>query len=246
MDKNLKERVDQLPRRPGTVSPTTATETDPNSVGSESRIMRLRADTATKLQTGRQNPFAISVPSYEKLGTTDGTADNTETFNLSSSLAKSPNTEDVVVWLGESYYGNPDAIDYANDTIDVTDSGTNSNVHAYYLVDEPATLTVEKATPGGGTEEPLYSSNLKLTHQTNQHEDPEYLSLTESVEQGFVAGDMTLDFYIDAPYPIQWSDDDGDGTEPTNALLNLPIQIGQDTVAGLQAAIRQDMAQRTR
>lgn len=246
MAQNLRERLRQVSRTPGTLSPSTATETQANTTGQESRIVRHRADTVHRLKHGRDNPFRVALPTYENPGSTDGTADNTETFNLSRSVIQNPVTEDVVVWLDGTYYGQPDAIDYANDTIDVTDSGTGSTVHVYYITNSPATLTVRKVTAGGDTKEPLYSSNLKLVHQTNQHEDPEYLRLTDSEWQEFVASDMTVDVFVDAPYPIQFTDDSGDGTEPTNALLHLPVEVGQDTVDGLASTIKQDMAERSR
>lgn len=246
MSNDLKQRLQDVARTPGTFSPATATETQANTTGEESRIVRHRVDTVVRLRQGRRHPFRVSLPTYEALGPTDGTADNTETFNLSRSVIQSPNTEDVVVWLDGDYYGQPDAVDYANDTIDVADAGTGSTVHVYYMVDSPATLTVRKVTPGGDTKEPLYEKNLMTVHQKNQNEDPEYFSLTASEWQEFVASDMTLDVFVQAPYPIQFTDDNGDGTEPTNALLHMPVEEGQDTVAGLQAQIKQDMGSRSR
>ena len=246
MSNDLKERVQAVSRTPGTLSPATATKTESNTTGAESRIVQHRADTVHRLKQGRRHPFRVALPTYEALGPTDTTAGNTETFNLGREVISTPNTEDVVVWLDGSYYGQPDAVDYANNTIDVTDAGTGSTVHVYYITDDPATLTVRKETPGGDTKEPIYSANLKLVHQTRQSEDPEYLTLTDSEWQEFVASDMTLEIYVDAPYPVQFTDDNGDGTEPTNALLHLPVEVGQDTVAGLQGRIKQDMGARSR
>jgi hypothetical protein len=240
------DRLQQVGRVPGTISPSTFTETSANAVGERSRIARFRADAVTRILEGRSNPFRIAVPTYESPGSTDATADNTETFTLAEGIEQTPVTEDVVVWLDGTYYGNPDAIDYSNNTIDVTDSGTSSTVHAYYMTGGAATLEVRKAVPSAktGASEELFSGNLGLIHKTNQGEQPEYFSLNKSKLQPFVASDMTVDIYVDADYAVRWTDPDDDGTEPTNALLHIPVQNGRDTVTGLQSAIKADMAER--
>ncbi len=243
---DLIERLQQIGRVPGTIGPSNFTEVEANTTGERSRIARFRADAVTKIRQGETNPFRLAIPAYENAGTTDDTADNTETFNLSEAIQQVPATEDVVVWLDGEYYGPPDAIDYDADSIDVTDSGTASTVHVYHMTPDAASLEVRKAVPSAKTNasEGLFSGNLGLIHQSNQSEQPEYFSLMESRLQPFVASDMTVDVYLNADYQVRWTDPDDDGTEPTNALLHIPVQKGRDTVSGLKSAIKADMGSR--
>lgn len=239
-------RVRAVNRVPGTISPSTFTETETNETGERSRIARMRADAVTRIRQGEANPFRIALPAYESPGSTDDTEDNSESFDLDTSILETPATDDVIVWLDDEYYGRPDDIDYDADQIEVTDAGTESTVHAYVMTNGAATLEVRKAMPSSKSDasEELFSGNLSLIHQKNQSEEPEYFSLTESQLQEFVASDMTLDVYVTADHKIRWTDPDDDGTEPTNALLHIPVQKGRDTVSGLRAAIKADMASR--
>lgn len=236
--------LEATPRRDQELGPSDFA-TSASTPGDRSRFGRLRADTPVALKAGRANPLYLALPAYESVGPTDGTADNTETFALSHSVMQSPATEDIVVWLDGEYYGSPDAVDYDADTFDVTDAGTASTVHAYYISDAPATFEIEKVTPDGNVRAPIYDANLSLTHSTNQHKDPEYLSIGQnfggSLLERFVATDMTLDLYVDAPYVVRFTDPDGDGTSPTNALLTFKAQQGEREVPGLDAAVRDSM-----
>lgn len=235
------QRLRQTDRRPSHIVPDDM-ETTVTSQGQRSRLGRYRADTAVMLRGGK--PFRIAVPAYYG-DTTDGSAGDTETFNLPHSVVDTPATQSVVVWLDGDYYGAPDAVDFDADTIDVTDPSTNSNLHVYYISDAPATLEIRKAVPDSTTSssQRVYQANTGLVHGTQQTEQPERLSVGGSPLHGFVASDMTVDAYIKAPYTVRWTDPDGDGTEPTNAMLNLPIMEGRAEVSGLKAAIKAEMGE---
>lgn len=222
------ERLEATGRSPGELSPA-AFEQKTNVTGEESRILRRRADAVFALRDGEDHPLKLAVTAYESF-TSDGTAGNTETFSLSHSITQCPDTLDAIVWLDGTYYGAPDATDYANDTIDVTDAGTGSTVHAYYVSDASATLRFYRAWPGGNDRDPLATFQLGLVHQGNQSEDPETLDLGEL--ERFIAEDMTLDITIDAPYTVQFSEDT-DGTEALNGLLQIDTLEGNRTVDGL-------------
>lgn len=233
------QRLEEMERTAGTIVPSEM-ETSVNSQGQRSRIARYRADAALKLRGDKT--FWLAIPAYQSF-TTDGTADNTETFNLSHSVTDTPATQSVVVWLDGDYYGSPDAVDYDADTIDVTDAGTGSTVHVYYISDAPCTLEVRKAVPDSSTRssQRLYRSNVGLVHGTRQAEQGESLNVGGAPLKGFVAADMTIDVYAKAPYTIRFEDPDGDNTEPTNAMVNLPTIEGRGEVPGLKSAIKDGM-----
>ncbi len=90
----------------------------------------------------------LAIPAYQQ-ETTNATADDSEQFNLGHSVTDTPVTQPVVVWLDGEYYGTPDSVDYDNDTVTVTDSGTDSTVHIYYISDAAASLETarRRATP---------------------------------------------------------------------------------------------------
>jgi len=236
----LIERLQNAKRQTGHIVPDDMA-TSVNSQGQRSEIAEFRATTAHMLRSGRSNPLKLAIPTYEKK-TSDGTAGNTETFSLTHSITETAVTQDVVVWINGTYYGAPDAIDYANDTIDVTDDATGNRIHVYYISDAAASFELRKAAANADTgSQRLYSANLGLVHPSPQIEQPEYMELNQTRLHPFVGADMTVNAYVDAPYTVRWTDNDGDGTEATNALLHIPAQIGQSEVRGLTSAVGADM-----
>ncbi|WP_231184719.1 hypothetical protein [Haladaptatus sp. DYF46] len=222
-------------REEGKVQATTA--------GERSLLAKFEAPAATGLVPGQRVDLAL--PAYESFAT-DGTAGNVETFNLAHDLLDSPNTDNIVVWEGSTYVGGEaalDAVDYANDTFDYTDDGTNNTLHVYYISGESADVELVKTTPnaGGKSTQPLYNANLALVHSTNQSEQPERLGFSRSPLQGVVPTDWAVELYVDASYQVRFSDPDGDGTEPTNALLSFPARQSQQAISGLAATVKSDM-----
>ncbi len=217
-----------------------------NSQGQRSRVARLRADTAHKL-LGKQNDRAVelALPAYESLGPTNGTADDEETFSVSHGVRDCPNTQNVVVWLDGDYYGTPDNDDVVDTgDITVTDPGTDSTVHVFYIPDKAGTLEVEKAIDGStSSSKNLKTVSVKNIHRKNLSEQPEFFEFTDSGDplEPFVAADMTLDVYVDVPYVTRYEDPDGDGAVATNALLNFTAMQGRDVVPGLKSAVKDAM-----
>ena len=236
------QRLRQLPATPGTISPATFEEEGDrtaSTAGERSEIASLKAPAVLAVRGGQR--FQVALPAYEKFSS-DGTAGNTETFALSNSVMDTPNTADVVVWIGGTYYGAPDAVDYAANTIDVIDDGTNSNVHVYFISDEPADLEVQKVTTNENGNQGLYGENLRLVHETNQSEQPETPDVARTPLNPVVPTDFTVEVYLEAPYTFRWTDADGDGTRPTNLLFSFPVNRGKGHVAGLADAVAQDMS----
>lgn len=240
---DVMDQLAKIGRRPTELSPRQF-QTSTNSQGQMSEVADFTVDTALAVRTGRSNPLRIAIPAYESK-TTDGTAGNTETFALSYDLIDTPNTGSLVLWENGTLVS-PDSVDFANDSFDYTDDGTGNTLHVYYIPGNAATLEVRKIMPNSkiSAGEALYEGNLGLVHNAKQAEQPEYFTLNESELQRFLAADMDLEVRIDAPYQIRWEDPDGDGTEPTNALLQIPAQKADSEVEGLGSAIRADMGDR--
>lgn len=241
------EDVRELSSTPGHITPRDLrreASTSVNTVGERSNIASWTLDVVNRIQGGPSHRFPVAIPAYENPTTTDATADNTETVSLSHSVIQSPVTEDVIVYLDGTYYGEPDAVDYANDTIDISDPGTGSAVHVWYISDEAATLEIGKETPSAKTsaKQELYSTPLNLVHQTNQAEQPEYFTFAESRPfEPFIADDMTLNVYVNAPYEVRFEAEGGAAT-PDNMLLNIPVEKGKGTVEGFANFIANRMA----
>lgn len=241
----IKQALQETGRDRRNLSPQ-AFDWQANSMGQRSRVARLRADVAYKL-LGKQSdrPVELALPAYEGLGPTNGTADDQETFSLTHGVLDCPNTQNVVVWLDGDYYGTPDNDD-AVDTgdIQITDSGTSSTVHVFYIPEAAGTLEVEKAADGStSTSKNLKTVSVKNVHRKNLSEQPEYFEFRDGSDplEPFVAADMTLDVYVDVPYVTRFEDPDGDGAVATNALLNFTAMQGRDIVSGLKSAVTDAM-----
>ena len=234
------ERLDDANVRNTALAPRQF-DTSTNSQGSLSNIATLVADTALALRTGRRNPLRIAIPAYQSFTTAGDGSD--QTFNVTHDLAECPDTQDVVVWFDGEYQGSPKSVDHAADSFTVDGPGSVQTVHAYYISGDAATFELRKKTPSAKTTNTakLYEVNLGLLHDANQSEQPEFLELNESALQRFLASDMELNARLKAPYQVRWTDPDGDGTEPTNALLQVPAQKSNGEIEGLTSAISADM-----
>jgi len=237
---SLRETLAGMAREPRPLSPLDDFELSVNQTGTESDILTLQAETVLALQAGE---IQVSIPAYEQF-TTDGTADNTETFNLSHDLVDSPNTQSVVLYENGNRVA-PDSIDYGADTVTYTDDGTNNTLHVYYIVGDAATLRVERRIPGGKTSqsETLKTLNVGITNQKDQQENAEELRFGSSWLERYLATDMELVVTLDAPYTCRFREDT-DGTEATNALFHMTAEQGNKRAPGLLSAIREDLGAR--
>jgi len=239
---NIRQALQETGRDRRNLSPQ-AFEWSANSMGSRSRVARLRADVAHKL-LGRESErsLELALPAYEGLGPTDGNAGDQETFTVSHGILDCPNTQNVVVWLDGDYYGTPDAVNGSD--IDVTDPGTDSTVHVFYIPEKAGTVEIEKAIDGStSTTKNLKTASVKNIHRKNFSEQPEFFEFRDAEDplEPFVAADMTLDVYVDVPYVVRFEDPDGDGAGATNSLLSFSAMQGRDTVAGLKSAVKDSM-----
>lgn len=246
--KELLKRLAAVGRRSRELAPSDF-ETQAGTAGERSRIARLQPETVLSLQDGRNHPLKLAIPTREEFSA-NSTAGDTETFTLGYSIADCPDTQSVVVWEvqseGNAYLGEPDAIDYDANTIDVTSAGMNAMLAVFYISDAPATIEIEKATTNGTAAETLFTGSIGLIHATNQNEQPEVMNVSQSDLQRFVAADMTLDVYVDAPYQVEFvfAPSEQSVFTATNGLLSIDVLQGEDSVPGLSQAVKQDMSRR--
>lgn len=231
--RQLQQALEAATRRPDELSPADF-ETSPNSMGKESIVAEIKADTAIALRDG---PVKLAVPAYESFQTAgDGSS---QTFTLSAEVVETPDTQDAVVWFGGDYQGVP-SIDYGANEITVTGPGTVETVHVFHVSPKPATVEFRKSVPDNTAHKPLWDGNLGLIQQTNQDEQPEHVSYGRGLNR-FVATDMSFEIMVDAPYTVRFEDGDGDGATATNALLQLRVFRSNSPIDGLREAVKNEM-----
>jgi hypothetical protein len=240
MSRNVLNQLQGMQRRTDELSPSDF-ETRAGQQGKETVVAEIQADAVLKVRDGRTNPLRLAIPAYES-DTLAGDGSE-QTFSVNNSIAQTPVTQDVVVWFGGSYYGTPDSVDHANDSITVTGDGSGNTVHIFYISDDAATVTFEKANTGGDTSDDLKTLQAGLVAQTDQSEQPEYFDFSgDHPLKGFIATDQKLKIKVEAPYVTRFEDPDGDGATATNALLATPVQKGSGSIDGLAGEIRDQMA----
>ncbi|UWG46579.1 VP4/VP17-like Major capsid protein [Halanaeroarchaeum sp. HSR-CO] len=233
----VKRALASVPRSPDKLSGKTMA-LQANETGTDSVVASLKAERPIAL---REVSYDVDLPAYESF-TSDGTGGNTETFNLNYDAVDSDTiANDVLVYVTGTGYVEPDAVDYAADTVDVTDPGTDNAVHVWYFSADQATMRVRKVAPSN-TWEDVDEDDMGLRNLRDQLADPLEFDFDHPF-QGVVPTDWDLEVRIDAPYPISWSEEGGDAT-PTNARISLPIYRARDEIPGLGRFIAQKAATR--
>ncbi|WP_436924961.1 hypothetical protein [Halosimplex amylolyticum] len=192
-----------------------------------------------------QDTFDLSLMARETF-TTDGTADNTETFNLSNNLLESSTVgQSFALFEGNSRV-KADSVDYDGNSFDYTDDGTDNTLTAFYAAGEQALVSIQKVAPNGSVEE-LFVGDIGQIHRRDQNDNPLTMDLDASPFQPIIPTDFSLEVAVNAPYTAAvTADPDGDGTEVTapNALLDVPHRGAPNKVPELAAVVRQDMARK--
>lgn len=201
-----------------------------------------------------ERPFAVR-PGIARIAlvtrerfTSDGTGGDTETFTLSHDVVDAGSTADPVVAFED---GNPlpvDSVDYAANTVDLSDPGANSDLDVYYTVGtgDQTRLTIEKVAPKN-TQEEVWTGDVGLLNARDQDKRPVTLDFDGSVLEPVVPRNWELRVYADGPYPVEWNDDGAGtvtGSTATNALLEIPINQGLQQIPQLGAAVRHDAAEK--
>lgn len=187
----------------------------------------------------REEPMRLMFVTTETF-TTDGTAGNTETFNLSYNLISTVNTADLVLYEGNQRV-QPDAVDADADTFDYTDDGTGNDLHAHYVFREPVEITIEKSAPSaqGNVSQPIYDDPTPILHERDQNQEPPEPEFETPLE-GIVPRNWTIEIYAEGPLPVEY--EDPDGNTASNAIIRVPINRAKKDVKGLGQVVKQDIA----
>ena len=177
----------------------------------------------------QEGTYTLDVMAYESY-TTNGTADDSETFNLSHGVVNSENVaQSVVVYVvGTGYLSQSEVtVDYDADTVTFADSGTNNDAHVFYVASAQADVEIRKVSPSGDTKEALDNADLSLLNRQDQNKRPLRFDFDHDL-QGVVPANWTLEVVVDAPYSVVWGvDTNSDGepdAQPTNQFIDAPIR----------------------
>jgi hypothetical protein len=209
------------------------------AAGQRTRIARFEAESPLALREGA--PMRLMFVEVEEF-TTDGTADNTETFSLSQNLIETVNTADLVLF-DDGAAVQPDAVDYANDSFDYTDGATGSTLHAYYVARDPVQVEIERVAPRaqGAVQDTVFDEATSLLHDRDQNKEPATFDFDHPLDS-IVPRKWYIDVYADGPVGFDWNDDSTatpQGTEATNAIISVPVRRGKRDVDGLAQAVRE-------
>lgn len=192
----------------------------------------------------REAPLRLMLIVVEEF-TTDGTAGNTETFNLANDIIESPNTQDFVLYENGAIV-QPDSVDYANDSFDYTDDGTANALDAFYVARDPVQIEIEKAAPKaqGSVTQTVYDDVSSILHERDQNREPPRMDFEgQGPLAPVVPRKWTLDVYADGSPAFAWDDSDtatDNSATAINAVLSIPIRRAQRDVEGLGQAVKED------
>lgn len=208
---------------------------EPSTSGQLSKIAEYQAEVAMTVRP--DSPIDLHIPAFREY-TDDGT-NNTETVSLNHDLADTPAVgEDVVVYRGGTKIS-PAAVRYGADEIDIDTNGNDEDYYIWYLSGEQARVVLRIVAPRNFQND-IVDRDLGLANKRNQGRDPITVDLNGPLE-GAVPTDYKLEWYVDAPYPVNYSPA-GTAATADNTLLLVPINRGSGTVDGLEALKRAAMA----
>jgi len=224
-------RLDQVGAANKRLEASDFTQT-PNAPGELTKVLSYKADRPLFVRSGVE--VDLHFVAHEEF-TTNATADDTETFNLSHSVIEADAVgTDLLLYSGTSEV-QPDSVDYSANSFDYTDPGSNSRLHAYYISDVQAQVEVRKSAPKRYFDI-LDERDAGLANLRDQNRDPLTFDYDDPVT-GLVPKDWQIEIYIDAPYTIQWDDADDTGATAANALVSIPIRRSKENVTGLEDVV---------
>lgn len=232
---NLRKKVAEVDGKK-TVLRTQDFDFSENTTDEKSEVARIQAPRDLQIRNGR---FPVVIPAYETFST-DGSADNSETFSLSHDLEDSENGVSIVVYDDGSLVSQSDlTVDYSADSFDYSSPNTNSTLDVYYVAKDPARIEIYKEAPksGGNVEEKIYEGDLNLIHQTDQNRDPEKFYLNNKPFEAVVPENFNIVVYVDAPYTIAYSESTR-GTKAINRKHKIPIEQFNRSIDGLGKAVK--------
>jgi hypothetical protein len=216
----------------------------PNTTGQESVVADIEADRPVALRDDKDADLTLVVPAWETFST-DATADNTETFNLSNNLTDSPSTASLVLWEDGTVV-QPDSVDHANDAFDYTSSGTDTTLDVFYVPRDPADVHLKKVVSDGAVSigQNVYEENTAILHSRDQAEQPTEVDVSGSDLERYIPRKSNLQLSVDAPYTVRFeAPARANGTpRATNAIVSVPKFQTEQNVPGLLQAVKADAA----
>jgi len=175
--------------------------------------------------------------------TTNSTAGDTETFDLSHNLIQTANTTPIVLYDSDERV-QPEAVNYAADSFDYSDSDTGDELDVFYVARNPVQIEVEKSAPRaqGNVGEIVFDDVTSMLHERNQNKEPPEMDFDRRLEK-VVPKNWTIDIYAKGPVALAWEDDPGN-VQAVNAVISLPITRLHESIEGLAQAVKQDIIDR--
>lgn len=203
------------------------------AAGERSLVASVKAEVPFRIRGGV--PGRLAFATAEEF-TTDGTADDTETFNLSSTIVESPNTTSFVLF-DDGQRVNADAVDYGANSFDYTDPEGGSTLTAFYVARDPGPVVIEKEAPKtqSSVTEEVYEDITAAIHERDQNKEPVVFEFDKPMA-GVVPKNWRLNIYVDAPAAVAWNDAglaNPQGAVAPNPIINLPIRQYERSVDGL-------------
>lgn len=171
----------------------------------------------------REEAYNLDIPAYERFAS-DSTTGDTDTFGLSYYPMDAPDVPNsVVLYAGESRVSDSNfSVDFEANTVDYTGDETADDLHVFYLSAMQANVEMRKVSPGG-TFEDFDRADLSLVNAMNTTEDPLEFDFDHAL-QPVIPGYWEVQVRVDAPYPVRWEVDAGNGTATADQmLLDVPI-----------------------
>jgi len=185
----------------------------------------------------REGDIRLMLTVHEQF-TTDGSADNTETFNVANDLMSTVNTEDLIIFEGGDRV-RPDSVDADADSFDYTDDGTGNDLDVFYVARDPVQIEIVKSAPRAQNKvsEVMFDGVTAMIHSRNQVQDAPELEFSRELEP-VVPTDWTVDIYAEGPVAQAF---EANGVEAVNAIIDLPIKRTNRSIDGLAQAVKQDI-----
>ncbi|MFA9418460.1 hypothetical protein [Natrinema sp. HArc-T2] len=218
-------------------------DTREGTPGGASIVAETKLGRALQFRDDPDSELRLVLPAYEHF-TTNGTADDQETFDLSHNAIDSPSTESFVLYEDGAIV-EPDSIDYANNSFDYTSSGTDTDLDVFYIARDPASVEIRKTAPdaGGKVNQTLKEGQTAILHTRDQAQQEVSFGFDRTPLQPYLPRKFKLQVVVDAPYTVAFeAPERANGTpRARNALLSLPRFQTEARIEGLGAAVKQDM-----
>ncbi|ELY67701.1 hypothetical protein [Natrinema versiforme] len=227
---------------PGSVS-LREFNTQAGTPGEESVVAEIETGRALQLRDDPDAELRLVLPAHEHF-TTNGTADEQESFDLGHNLIESPTTQDFLLWEDGSVV-QPDSIDYDANSFDYTSSGTNTDLDVFYVARNPASVEIRKTAPGAGgkVNQTLKEAQTAILHTRDQAQQEITFGFDRTPLQPYLPRKFRLQVAVDAPYTVAFeAPERANGTpRANNALLSLPRYQTEARIEGLGTRVKQDM-----